>query len=74
MSECMNKLIQTASQTLKSKLRGILAAISADLDILFQRSLVARDEARDSKIRDFAIQVKRLRERHELLLQTVEDI
>ena len=74
MSESMTKLIQTTSQTLKSKLRGILATISADLDILFQRSLVARDEARDSKIRDFATEVKRLRERHERLLQTVEVI
>ena len=71
MSESMNKLIHTTSQTLKSKLRAILATISADLDILFQRSQVVRDETRDKKIRDFASQIKGLRERHERLLESL---
>jgi hypothetical protein len=74
MSESMNKLIQTTSQKLKIMLRSILDTVSADLDIVFQGSQVARDEGRERKIRDFASEVKRLRERHERLLQTVEGI
>lgn len=77
MSESMNKLIRTTSQGLKSMLSGILATVSTDLDIVFhsyQRSRAALDEGRERKIKDFASEIKTLRERHEQLLQAVEGI
>lgn len=74
MSENMDQLIHATSQRLEGMLSGILAIVSSDLDIVFQRSRATRDETRDSKIRDFTSQIKSLREKHKLLLQNVEGI
>jgi hypothetical protein len=77
ISESMYKVIETTSRKLDVMLKSIVATIGTDLEIAVRShsmSLVARDEVKQERIRDFADEVKNLREKHQALLQEIESI
>jgi hypothetical protein len=77
ISESMESLIKTTSTNLKTILTGVMATVKADVDIALgshSRSRVTLDKSRQERMREFADEVKCLREGHERLLQSVEAI
>ncbi|KAF5589898.1 uncharacterized protein FSUBG_11004 [Fusarium subglutinans] len=80
VAESMNNLITITSTRLGSILSDSFDIIQADLNIMFQScersqvSLAVDAGERETKIKEFAEEVRNLKQRHERLLRTVEAI
>ncbi|KAL9562087.1 hypothetical protein ACKAV7_014010 [Fusarium commune] len=80
VAEGMNKLIKDSSRRLHSMLSDVFDTVKTDLDIVFESyqrphvSPAAHGAERESKIKEFAEEIKNLKQRHERLLQIVEAI
>jgi hypothetical protein len=78
--ESMDKLIKTTSARLNSMLRGVLATIKTDLDIVFQSyqrsrvSLMVHSKGQEDNIREFADEIRDLGQGHKQLLRSIEAI
>ncbi|XEV04523.1 hypothetical protein FSHL1_009810 [Fusarium sambucinum] len=77
IAESMESLIKATSKSLKMILTGAIATVRTDVDIALRshsRSREPLDKLRHERMREFADEIKSLREGHKRLLQSVEAI
>ncbi|KAF4472847.1 hypothetical protein FALBO_253 [Fusarium albosuccineum] len=80
IAESMNKAIAAAGKKVDDLFEDVVGSIKKDVDTIFrshprlQTRPTLRNEQRESKIRDFADEIKHLKQKHERLLQSIESL
>ncbi|KAJ3547834.1 hypothetical protein NM208_g1316 [Fusarium decemcellulare] len=80
IAESMNKGIAAAGKKVDDLFEDVVGSIKKDVDTIFrshprlQTRPTLRNEQRESKIRDFADEIKHLKQKHERLLQSIESL
>ncbi|KAF4988855.1 hypothetical protein FDECE_14901 [Fusarium decemcellulare] len=80
IAESMNKAIAAAGKKVDDLFEDVVDSIKKDVDTIFrshprlQTRPTLRNEQRESKIRDFADEIKHLKQKHECLLQSIESL
>lgn len=78
ISTSMEELITSTEKKLTRTFNGILGSIKSDVDMVFQHQTRVEqrprelDEEREKLLKQLAVEVNGLKQRHGLLLQTIE--